>query len=447
MRYRSWPILVLAFGSLILLVVVSVLGAARRARQVYDDVWTLHTKMQQSEHLLSEIRAEIHVSGIFVRDFLLDQSHLTADLYRGSLRDLRASMDKELKQLESIVGSDEAGRLQNLHAGLEDYWESLEPLFQWTPGQKMALSSTFLRKNVLPRRDAVLDLANEIRDWNEINLARQQEAITAKQAEFTRYTSNMLAIIMCVSVIVAGLSLYRIAKLENRSEQQRRKTEMAEQEMRRLSQQLVQAQEEERRSISRELHDAVGQMLTGLRMEIGRLKTLRHAPDGEFEANLDEAKHLAEEALRSVRHIALGLRPSMLDDLGLGPALEWQAREFSQRYGVPVTVEAEGSSLDKLPESHRTAIYRVVQEALTNCARHASARNIRIVVHAKPDLVVLAVQDDGIGFNPAERRGRGLGLIGIEERVHKLGGSVTIFSQPQKGTAIVAEIPFAMEAV
>ncbi len=137
----------------------------------------------------------------------------------------------------------------------------------------------------------------------------------------------------------------------------------------------------------------------------------------------------------------------MLDDLGLGPALEWQAREFSQRYSVPVTVEAEGSSLEKLPESHRTAIYRVVQEALTNCARHAAARNIRIVVHAKPDLVVLAVQDDGIGFNPQERRGRGLGLIGIEERVHKLGGSVTIFSQPQKGTAIVAEIPFAMEAV
>jgi len=163
--------------------------------------------------------------------------------------------------------------------------------------------------------------------------------------------------------------------------------------------------------------------------------------------NLDEAKHLAEEALRSVRHIALGLRPSMLDDLGLEPALEWQAREFSQRYGVPVTVEAEGSSLHKLPESHRTAIYRVVQEALTNCARHAAARNIRIVVHAKPDLVVLTVQDDGAGFDPAERRGRGLGLIGIEERVHKLGGSVAIFSQPLKGTAIVAEIPFAMEAV
>ena len=130
----------------------------------------------------------------------------------------------------------------------------------------------------------------------------------------------------------------------------------------------------------------------------------------------------------------------MLDDLGLGPALEWQAREFSRRTGVPVTVQADGT-VDLLPESYRTCIYRVVQEALTNCARHASAKSIRVNLHGRPNWLALTVEDDGGGFLPEESRGRGIGLIGIRERVGELGGSVEIFSQPGKGTLIRAELP------
>ena len=136
----------------------------------------------------------------------------------------------------------------------------------------------------------------------------------------------------------------------------------------------------------------------------------------------------------------MGLRPTMLDELGLGPALRWQGREFSRRSGVPVTVQIDGD-LDGLPETHRTCIYRVVQETLTNCARHAQAKSIRISIYGRHDWVKLSIQDDGAGFDPGEAAARGLGLIGIQERVRELEGTVTIISQPEKGTIVEVEVP------
>jgi signal transduction histidine kinase len=130
----------------------------------------------------------------------------------------------------------------------------------------------------------------------------------------------------------------------------------------------------------------------------------------------------------------------MLDELGLGPALRWQGREFSRRSGVPVVVQIDGD-LEGLPEAHRTAVYRIVQETLTNCARHAHAKNIRISAYGRPDWVSLSIQDDGIGFDPEGATTRGLGLIGIQERVRELEGQVTITSQHEKGTMVEVKVP------
>jgi signal transduction histidine kinase len=140
----------------------------------------------------------------------------------------------------------------------------------------------------------------------------------------------------------------------------------------------------------------------------------------------------------------MGLRPSMLDDLGLGAALQWQAREFSRHHGVPVTVQIEGA-LSELPDQYRTCVYRVVQEALTNCARHAAAKEVRVTVHSDAEALSVIIQDDGTGFDPKRVRGTGLGLLGIEERVRDLAGNVTITSQSGKGTVLSARIPLPKE--
>jgi signal transduction histidine kinase len=130
----------------------------------------------------------------------------------------------------------------------------------------------------------------------------------------------------------------------------------------------------------------------------------------------------------------------MLDDLGLVPALEWQAREVSKRTGLRVEVTADENA-GELPDEHKTCIYRVVQEALHNCARHAQARSVMVEVRQETSKILLSVEDDGHGFDT--RRVRGLGLVGMEERVHHLGGALSVKSHPGKGTTVAVELPLA----
>jgi signal transduction histidine kinase len=267
--------------------------------------------------------------------------------------------------------------------------------------------------------------------------------------EFQAYLRKMLFLSILLAIGVALISIFRVSALDRRSEIQRQRAESAEMGLRRLSNQLLQAQEDERKSISRELHDEIGQMLTGLKMELANLEEFRNSSEGEFEKHLAETKALTEQTMRSVRDLAMGLRPSMLDDLGLEPALRWQVNEFSRHSGIPVSIEIDGN-LENLPDSERTCIYRVIQESLTNCARHAEARNVRITMHGSKERISLTVQDDGKGFDIKSVGGPGLGLIGMEERIKKLGGTLAISSQSlgnHKGTILTVELPAALEAL
>jgi signal transduction histidine kinase len=174
-------------------------------------------------------------------------------------------------------------------------------------------------------------------------------------------------------------------------------------------------------------------------MELSDLARFHSAPEEAFAARIKESRILLEQTLQAVRDLAMGLRPSMLDDIGLGAALEWQAREFARRYDIPVNVSLE-APLGALTDTQKTSIYRVVQEALTNCARHAHARSIGIHLKQAGEALELAVADDGIGMQPDGRRD-GLGLIGIQERIRELGGVFSILSLPHQGTTLAVSIP------
>jgi signal transduction histidine kinase len=146
---------------------------------------------------------------------------------------------------------------------------------------------------------------------------------------------------------------------------------------------------------------------------------------------------LAQKGISEIRNMALLLRPSMLDDFGLVPALDWQARETAKRTGMHVQLNSEGTG--ELPEEHKTCIYRVVQEALNNCARHAQASNVQVAVRGESGRILLSVLDDGSGFDPI--RVRGMGLMGMEERVRHLGGTFEIDSHPGRGTRLEIALP------
>jgi signal transduction histidine kinase len=180
-------------------------------------------------------------------------------------------------------------------------------------------------------------------------------------------------------------------------------------------------------------------------MELGRVDRLGVGGDARLATAVSECRQLVDEMVHLVRDLALGLRPSMLDDIGLHPTLEWQARDFARRYGVPVDLDVSGD-LDSLSDQHRTCVYRVVQEALTNCIRHAHASRVRIRVDARPAMLELSITDNGVGLDPAARR-EGLGLRGIEERVRELNGNVTIASAAGEGSTLTVQLPLRVAEV
>jgi signal transduction histidine kinase len=441
MRSRSWLILSIGFGTLIMLIALLGFGAMQRAQNLHEQAMSAHEAYLQTDTILREIPADLYLSDILIRDYLLDPSHIMAPAYREQLLGQRSSIRQRLDLLARRLGDGEdAASLRQLRTELHGYWESLDPILSWSPQEKMAFSRMFLRQQVLPRRKAVVALALEISEINAANLRKEEQRLQGSQELFQSFLRRTVSLALALGLLVAVISTARVAVLERRSERQRGRAEHAEGELRRLSRKLVQTQEEERKSLSRELHDAVGQMLSAMTMELGNLESLMTSSPEKLRERLNEARSLNAETLREVRTLAMGLRPAMLDELGLGPALCWQGREFSRRSGVPVTVQIDGD-LDGLPETHRTCIYRIVQETLTNCARHAQANSIRISIYGRRDWVKLSIQDDGVGFDPGGATARGLGLIGIQERVRELEGTVTIISEPGKGTIVEVEAP------
>jgi signal transduction histidine kinase len=441
MRSRSLLVLLIGFGTLILLIGLLGFGAMRRAQALHNETVAAHDAYLQTDAVLREIPADLYLGGILIRDYLLDQSHLMAAAYREQLVARRSSIQQRLNLIARRLGAGESARLQQLRTELQAYWESMDPILDWSPAEKALLSQRFLRQQVLPRREAVVELALEIGEINAANLRKEQQRLRGSQELLQGFLRRTVFLALSLGILVALISAARVALLERHSEQQRGRAESAEEELRRLSRNLVRTQEEERRSLSRELHDAVGQMLSGMTMELGNMESVIASPE-KLRVRLDEARQLNAETIRGVRDLAMGLRPAMLDELGLGPALRWQGREYSRRSGVPVAVQIDGD-LEGLPETHRTCIYRIVQEALTNCARHSQAKTIRISIYGRHDWIQLSIQDDGVGFDPRQASSRGLGLIGIQERVRELEGKVTVTSQPEKGTILEVEVPVA----
>jgi signal transduction histidine kinase len=213
---------------------------------------------------------------------------------------------------------------------------------------------------------------------------------------------------------------------------------------RRLLKRILSAQEDERRRIARDLHDEVGQALTSL------LIGLRSMADADSLATAlgraDDLRQVAVSALEEVRRLARGLRPSVLDDLGLAAALERFAADYARAHAVSVEVRAPDPAAGRLSGEVETALYRIAQEALTNAAKHAAARHVLVSVERRPGVVQLTVADDGRGFPPgkADPGGR-LGLTGMRERAALLNGSVAVTSAPGTGTTVTVRIPCAEE--
>jgi PAS domain S-box-containing protein len=216
-------------------------------------------------------------------------------------------------------------------------------------------------------------------------------------------------------------------------------------ELRSLSGSLQTVQEAERRRIARELHDELGQCLMALKLDVSWLRDrLPAEAAASLGDKLDQIANAIDATVEAVRSLAANLRPSILDDLGLTAACEWLLQEFRQRTGIDCHLRVEPTEEFALPDDVATAAFRVVQEALTNVARHAQAQRVDVHLLRGPDGLKVVIADDGVGL-PQNRSRVTLGLVGMRERALALGGSLDLHSGPGEGTRIHLFIPIATE--
>ncbi|MGO4886065.1 MAG: ATP-binding protein [Bryobacteraceae bacterium] len=443
LQWGAQVVLLASFGGMLALMLFGGLDALRALRQVQSRNVQIRQTFLVRNRALEEIRSALYQSGTFTRDYLLEQDAARAESYRASLQEVRAEMDGALGRYAQSLDAGEEAPFHALQARIADYWKVLDPIFHWDAKEKLARSDDFMHQELFPRRATTLEIADRIAAVNEQELNTGDERLKEIFDRFRSRLGVMLIITLGLGLLLALATSRHILRLARDADLRYHQVALAQGQLKDLSARLVDAQEQERRAISRELHDEVGQSLSALLMELGNLGAI--APgDAELRSHVESIRKLAESSVHVVRNMALLLRPSMLDDLGLVPALQWQAREISKRTAMAVTVDAE-TVADDLPEDVKTCVYRVVQEALHNCARHAFARSVRIQVVQEGTRIHLSVTDDGQGFDST--RTRGLGLLGMEERVTHLGGSFQLQSEPGHGVRVRVEIPLTARAV
>jgi signal transduction histidine kinase len=222
------------------------------------------------------------------------------------------------------------------------------------------------------------------------------------------------------------------------------------QQLRFLSRQLLSAQEEERKKISRELHDVIGQTLTSINVRLSALKREASLNARGLERSIARTQRLVEQSVDIVHRFARELRPTVLDDLGLLPALHTFMKSFRQQTGIGVSLSAF-AAIEQVNGDKRTVLYRVAQEALTNVARHAQATQAEVLIQKRDGAICMKIKDNGKGFAEervlAAKRGKRLGLLGMRERLEMVGGSFAVASVPGKGTTVLAQVPLMGNAL
>jgi signal transduction histidine kinase len=418
----------------------------RNVRDIEQSVAAARDRFENGERILSTVRTNVMLVSIGLRDALINQTPAAKDTYLKMVAERRAEVDRALPAYRDLVSTpiekEQWARLQN---DLNQYWQIRATIFDvrlpTEPGEAQALLSKL--NTGTPSRDSILTIVNTLSELQEGAEARQRAEAAASYAEAQQRIITLAAVAMSIGLIVALAAARHVGRLERQIGRQRQAERQTRGELERLSSRLVTAQEEERRSLARELHDAVGQALTAIKMEMG--VALRGVEaDSRARTALEQARAIAESTLQSVRDLSQLLHPSMLDDFGVPEAVGAHLRSFSKRTGIRAQLTQERMD-DRLPPEIEICVYRIVQEALTNVARHSGATSCTVSLVRRDDVLLLTIEDDGRGIDMSIARTpdarRGLGLIGMRERAQALAGTFVIENRPEGGMRVVVRIP------
>jgi signal transduction histidine kinase len=436
-------VLLVGFGGLLALLLVAGGEALSALRQLHAAEQIARQNFLSRNRYLLEFRSTLDVYGNRIDEYFLSYNPDVQVSAAGDFAALARRIDKGLRAYPANRQPEEQALLDAMRKTLAEQEASLNKALSEDHRGDPEQMNRMLYKEVMPRNRQLITAVENVEVWNQHQLDAAGEMLLETFGHFQTHLTRLLLIILGSGLLLSAGSIVYIIRQDQ--EARRRYAELMESRnaLAQLPSSLLDAQETERRSISRELHDEVGQSLGALLVDVGRLKAAIPTDNTAVHEQLAQIKETAESTVNAVRNIALLLRPSMLDDLGLVAAIEWQAREISRRSDMEVEVEAPAGVgiAENLSEDYKICIYRVAQEALNNAARHSGGHRAWVKLEQTADHIAISVRDDGRGFDT--RKTRGLGLLGMEERVRRLGGKLDITSHPGGGTVLRAELPSA----
>lgn len=419
----------------------------RRMSDVEEEASAVNVRYMHAQELLSTVRAQVLLGSVYVRDALLDPN--AAAESRRQLFETYNTVDAELQRYVPVLDSpSERDRVDRLRREIGDFRDTMTSVLESDSSRWPRDARQLLQRLVVPKREAVMRMSEEVQSLNRAAFVQQQGDLAQIYRVQQRRIWEELGVALAASIAIGLFATVYSGRLQRRLRVQHTREAQHARDLQQLSARLITAQEEERRSIARELHDEVGQVLTAIKVELSVAERALEA-SGASARVLGDAQSITEGALHTVRDLSHLLHPALLDDLGLPAAIDWYLRGFGKRHQLRVELLHEGMEARLRPETEAT-LYRIVQEALTNVAKHAQASTCRVSLQRRPATVLVTVEDDGRGFDPNEvaREGarRGLGLIGIRERVWQLQGTLRLETTPGKGTCLTVEFPIGRRA-
>jgi signal transduction histidine kinase len=415
-----------------------------RMAELEERSTAINARYTRAQDQLTTVRGQVLMGSVYVRDALLDPNPGNAEEYRRQLEESYRTADEALKGYVPVLDvPGEQQRIARLRREIDDFRKTLLEVLSTDPRAWPAEARGLLRGRIMPKREGVMRISEEVQALNRSAFVQQQLDIAALYRATQRRVWQTVGLALAASIAIALLATLYASRLEQRLQRQRLRDAETTRDLQRLSSQLLTAQEEERRSIARELHDEVGQVLTAIKVELAIAERAVDAAGGDIAA-LRNARGIADGALHTVRDLSRLLHPAMLDDLGLGPAIDWYLKGFGRRHGLKIELLQDGFE-GRVAADTEAAIYRIVQEALTNVAKHAQATTVRVFLQRLPHTLLVTIEDDGVGFRPedvsAPGTTRGIGLVGIRERVMQLRGDLRLETAPGKGTRLTVEVP------
>lgn len=421
----------------------------RRLSAVEAESAAISARYMRAQELLSNVAGQVLLSSVYLRDALLDPNPSEIHNHRQRLEDTYDALDRELDQYVPVLDSlAERQQVDRLRQEIEEYRETTRAVLGRDITRTPAETRILLNTHVVPRRENVIRVTEDVRAINRTAFVQQQNVIAGIHRLAERRSWQWLGAALAISLGIGLLAIVYSARLENSLRRQQAVEAQHTQHLQHLSAKLITAQEEERQNIARELHDEVGQVLTAIKVELAvAQRRIEHA--GGSPHLLDDVQSIADAALHTVRDLSHLLHPALLDDLGLAAAIDWYLHAFGKRHSISVSFRQDGMARRLAPEIELAA-YRVVQEALTNVARHAEATTCRVVLRQVADVLDITVEDDGKGFERSalEETGarRGLGLLGMRERAAQFSGTVHIETAPGAGTRVKVSLPARPQA-